>query len=71
MLPSNVVALAQALIRIPSVNPDGDPGTPHTGEGKCARFVADFLAASGAAVQLDYVEPGRPNVIGRFPSLPA
>lgn len=70
-LPSNVVALAQALIRIPSVNPDGDPGTPQTGEEACARFVGEFLAASGAEVQLDFVEPGRPNVIGRFPSLPA
>jgi len=70
-LPSNVVSLTQALVRIPSVNPDGDPGTPHTGEEACARYVGEFLEASGASVQLDYVEPGRPNVIGRFPSKPA
>ncbi len=70
-LPTNVVALTQALVRIPSVNPDGDPGTDGIGEEKCARFVAEFLAASGAEVVLDEVAPGRPNVIGRFPSHPS
>ena len=40
---TNVVELTQALVRIPSVNPDGDPGTEFTGEGACAEFVADFL----------------------------
>jgi len=34
--PGNVVELAQALVRIPSVNPDGDPGTDRTGEQACA-----------------------------------
>lgn len=70
-LPSNVVSLTQALVRIPSVNPDGDPGTLHTGEEDCARYVSEFLSECGAEVQLDYVLPGRPNVIGRFPSKPA
>lgn len=67
-LPTNVIELCQALVRIPSVNPDGDPGTPHTGEQACAEFVGEFLRASGAEVVLDEVEPDRPNVIGRFPS---
>ena len=67
-LPASVIELAQALIRIPSVNPDGDPGTELTGEKKCAEFVGRFLRASGAKVTLDEVEPGRPNVIGRFPT---
>jgi acetylornithine deacetylase/succinyl-diaminopimelate desuccinylase-like protein len=71
MFPPNVVSLAQALIRIPSVNPDGDPGTPRTGEEACARFVAEFLTTAGAAVVLEEVEPGRPNVIGRFPTAPS
>jgi hypothetical protein len=31
-LPSNVIELCQALVRIPSVNPAGDAVTPHTGE---------------------------------------
>lgn len=70
-LPANVIELCQALVRIPSVNPDGDPGTPHTGEHACAEFVGEFLRASGAEVFLDEVEPGRPNVIGRFPTQPA
>ena len=69
-LPANVVELTQALVRIPSVNPDGDPGTDGIGEEQCARFVADFLRASGAETMLNMVEKGRPNVIGRFPSQP-
>lgn len=67
-LPANIVELTQALVRIPSVNPDGEPGTEDVGEEKCARFVAEFLQASGAETMLNMVEPGRPNVIGRFPT---
>lgn len=66
--PASVIELLQALVRIPSVNPDGDPGTPHTGEAACAAYVADFLTHSGAVSVLEEVEPGRPNVIGRFPT---
>lgn len=66
--PSNVVELAQALVRIPSVNPDGDPGTSATGEADCAAYVAGFLRDCGANAVLEEVLPGRPNVIGRFPS---
>ena len=69
--PANVVQLCQELVRIPSVNPDGDPGTEQTGERACAEFVGDFLRSAGAEVLFDEVEPGRPNVIGRFPSPPA
>ena len=69
--PANVVELTQALVRIPSVNPDGDPGTDGIGEEQCALYVADFLRASGAEVVLEEVEPGRPNVIGRFPTHPS
>lgn len=73
MLPplSNVVELTQALVRIPSVNPDGDPGTTETGEQRCGEFVAEFLESIGAQAVLEEVEPGRPNVIGRFPSNPS
>jgi acetylornithine deacetylase/succinyl-diaminopimelate desuccinylase-like protein len=70
-LPDSVLQLAQALVRIPSVNPDGDPGVAATGEGECAAFVADFLRGSGAVASLEEVLPGRPNVIGHFPSLAA
>jgi len=69
--PSSVIELTQALVRIPSVNPDGDPGTGQTGEQNCAEFVGSFLEHSGAEVFLDEVLPGRPNVIGRFPSAPS
>ncbi len=69
--PANVIELCQALVRIPSVNPDGDPGCDQTGEAACAAYIGLFLAASGADVELDEVEPGRPNVIGRFPSAPS
>ncbi len=69
--PKSVVELTQALVRIPSVNPDGDPGTSATGEQACAAYVAAFLTHIGAAAELEEVLPGRPNVIGRFPSKPA
>jgi acetylornithine deacetylase/succinyl-diaminopimelate desuccinylase-like protein len=60
--------LLRALVRIPSVNPDGDPGTEHVGEQACAEFLADWLAEHGAEAELREVLPGRPNVVGRFPS---
>ncbi len=63
---NSVVELLQALIRIPSVNPDGDPGTDGVGEGDCARWVAAFLRDCGAEVTLEEVYPDRPNVIARF-----
>jgi acetylornithine deacetylase/succinyl-diaminopimelate desuccinylase-like protein len=63
------VEIASALIRIPSVNPDGgDPGTDQTGEAACASWVADFLRGCGAEVSLREVLPGRPNVVGYFPN---
>lgn len=60
--------IAQALIRIPSVNPDGHPGTPATGEEACAAWIADFLKSFGAEAELRHVFPGRPNVVGRLPT---
>jgi acetylornithine deacetylase/succinyl-diaminopimelate desuccinylase-like protein len=59
--------LLRALIRIPSVNPDGDPGSPHTGEAACAEFVGRFLTEEcGASVFFEEILPGRPNVIARL-----
>lgn len=60
--------IAQALVRIPSVNPEGDPGTPHTGEAACAEWLADFLSSHSASAELRAVLHGRPNVVARFPS---
>lgn len=66
--PQNVTELCQALVRIPSVNPDGNPGTDQVGEKKCAEFVGAFLKKCGARVEFQPVLPDRPNVIGRFPT---
>ncbi len=63
---SNVTELAQALVRMPSVNPDGDPGTSQTSEQACAEFVGNYLRSIGAEVELREVHPGRPNVVGCF-----
>ena len=43
-----VVDIARELVRIPSVNPDGDPGTQLTGEAACAEWLSGFLSAEGA-----------------------
>ncbi len=66
---NRVTEILQALVRIPSVNPDGDPGTTDTGELVCAQWVGAFLKKLGAEVRYDEVLPGRPNVIGRFPAV--
>lgn len=62
----SVVELAQALIRIPSVNPDGDPGIPNPGEKVCAEFVGEWCRSLGAEVEFHEVFPDRPNVVARF-----
>lgn len=66
--PQTAVELLQALIRIPSVNPEGDPGTPHTGEQVIAEWLEDWLRSEfpSARVELRDVLPGRPNVVIRF-----
>ena len=63
-----VVQLLQSLVRIPSVNPDGNPGTEQVGEKACAEFVGAFLEKCGARVEYQDVLPDRPNVVARFPS---
>jgi acetylornithine deacetylase/succinyl-diaminopimelate desuccinylase-like protein len=60
------VELLQDLVAIPSVNPQGNPGTARTGEQAMAEYVADFLRSLNAEVSLHPVEPGRPNVIASF-----
>src|SRR4051812_8035857 len=67
-MPASVTELLQELIRIPSVNPDGDPGTPGVGEKKIADYLAELLGDLGAEVELHEVLPDRPNVVARFPS---
>lgn len=62
--------LCQELVRIPSVNPDDNPGTTHTGEERCAQWLGEWLRANfrGVEVTTPEVLPGRPNVVARFPS---
>jgi len=64
--PTNVVELLQDLVAIPSVNPQGNPGTDRTGEQALGEYVADFLRGLGADVTLTPIHPGRPNVIATF-----
>lgn len=68
MMPPDVVALLRELVRIPSVNPDGDPGTSETGEARIADYLSELLGAMGGVVELREVEAGRPNVLAQFPT---
>lgn len=68
MHPHSVADLLQELVRIPSVNPQGSPGVERPGEQACAEYVAGFLKECGAETELREVAPGRPNVLGRFPT---
>lgn len=64
---NSVSDLLQALIQIPSVNPEGDPGVSPGGEKEMARFVGNFLDDLGMETSLEEVLPGRPNLIARAP----
>jgi acetylornithine deacetylase/succinyl-diaminopimelate desuccinylase-like protein len=64
--PSDVVELLRDLVAIPSVNPEGVPGTDQTGEQDMADYVAEFLRHCGAEVQVRHIAIGRPNVIAHF-----
>jgi acetylornithine deacetylase len=48
--------LAQALIRIPSVNPPGE-------EAAVAGYLAEYFEQAGLPVEVTEVQPGRPNVV--------
>jgi len=64
---SPVARMLRRLVSISSVNPEGNPGTNHTGEKDMAEFVGNHLKKIGARVSYDEIEPGRPNVFGIFP----
>ncbi len=69
--PPSPIELLQALISIPSVNPEGvskvDLDSGHFGEQRIAEALAPFLENAGFAVTLEEVESGRPNLIARAP----
>jgi len=56
------IALLRELVSIDSVNPSLVPGG--AGEGQVAAAVAASMRSGGLDVQLQEIEPGRPNVIG-------
>src|SRR2546425_7906780 len=60
--------LLQDLVRIPSVNPHGDPGTSQTGEAGMVEYLASFFGKLALDVEIQEVEPGRANLIGKFTS---
>ncbi|MCL6517941.1 M20 family metallopeptidase [Alicyclobacillus sp.] len=62
---AEVVSLAQALVRIPSVY---DPAREGANESRVAAFVADVLREMGLEVHVQEVVPGRPNVIALYDS---
>jgi acetylornithine deacetylase/succinyl-diaminopimelate desuccinylase-like protein len=66
--PQSAVELLQTLIRIPSVNPHGHPGTAGVGEKRIAEWLAEFLRSIGAEAELREVLPDRPNIVARWPA---
>lgn len=65
----DAIPLLQDLIRIPSVNPDDTPGTDQTGEAALADYVQSYLEALGFFCTQEEIQPGRPNLIARCPSV--
>ncbi len=60
VLDDEVLALAQRLVRIPSVY---RPGDPDANERAVAEAVAGWCRGEGLAVEVQEVAPGRPNVV--------
>ena len=56
--------IAQALIRLPSVNPDYDPASP--GEGAVAAWLENWGRANGFTVLRQPVLPQRENILLQF-----
>lgn len=63
---SEVVALLQQLVAIPSVSPTGNPPGPGEGEGEIARVLVSRLTAAGFACEVHEGASGRPNVVARL-----
>lgn len=62
---AQTIELAQALVRIDSVNPSLVPGA--AGEAELASHVLAFLQNAGIEAGLQEAVDGRPNVVGRIP----
>ncbi len=57
-----LVKILQALVRIPSVNPDLVPGA--MGERDCAQYICDLMQSRGLEVLNRELAPNRHNAIG-------
>jgi acetylornithine deacetylase len=64
VIPGDVAALTQALVAVPSVNPDLDPAGQ--GESEIAGLVAGWLETWGYGVELVEAPVGRPSVVARL-----
>ena len=63
----SMAELLSEMVRIPSVNPmHHGPRSGTVAEADMANWVARRAEALGAEVELDEIEPGRPNVYARF-----
>jgi acetylornithine deacetylase/succinyl-diaminopimelate desuccinylase-like protein len=61
---AEAIELVSDMVRIESITPWLIP--TGSGEGAVARFIADWLADTGAEIEIVEVEPGRPNVLARL-----
>ena len=64
MTPTTALDIAQALVRLPSVNPDYDPAS--AGEGAATQWIEDWGRAHGFSAWRQPVLPGRENVFLQF-----
>lgn len=62
--PDQAIELLTRLVEIESVTPWLIP--TGSGEAAVARYIADWLADTGAEIEIVEVEPGRPNVLARL-----
>jgi acetylornithine deacetylase len=60
-----IVPHLEALVRIPSVNPDLVPGA--SGESEIARYLAEVCDSLGMRAKVEMAAPERPNVIALLP----
>ena len=56
------ISLLKDLVAIDSVNPSLAPG--RAGEGEIAAVVAEHMRRMGLDVEVEEIQPGRPNVVG-------
>ncbi len=69
---SPLSSLLAEMVAVPSVNPQGDAGDSVSGEARMGAWMAEHLRGLGADVEVQWLAPGRPNVIGVFePARPA